>query len=156
MVLDQRYRWMPTTGGHGVCRVRGFQTPLGILMILTDVPALESTVRLDQEFNTVIRALDAADDIRRLPGYAGADFAMWFYGFDSLFGPLLHRLQRSGAEGQGWGKDSYEPMAPEFFEPYLDGAKLYDLLEVRTIFRLEWDEASNCLRPSSEETEGES
>lgn len=149
MILDQRYRWMPTTGGHGVCRVRAFQTPLGILMILTDVSSLESTVRLDQEFNCVIRALDAADDIRRLPGYAGMDFAMWFYGFDSVFGPLLHRLQRCG-EFQAWGKDGYEPMAPEFLEPYLDGAKLVDLLEVRATFHVDWDGTSASIRPAGD------
>ncbi len=154
MILDQRYRWMPTTGGNGVCRVRAFHTPMGILMILMDVPSIESTVRLDQEFNCVIQALDAADDIRRLPGYSGMDFAMWFYGFDSVFGPLLHRIQRSG-EGQAWGRDAFDPMAPEFFEPYLDGAKLGDLLEVRASLHVVWDEASGSLRPAGGEKAGD-
>ena len=141
MLLDHRYRWTPSTGGEVVCRVRAFQTPLGIIVILTAVPILEATVRLDTEFDSVIRALALTDDIKNLPGFEDASSVMWLFGFDSRSGAQLCRIQErfrarknreQNRESRGfWHLDQWGPMPPVVFEPYMDGVKLEDLLEVR-------------------------
>ena len=141
MLLDHRYRWTPSMGGEGVCRVRAFETPLGIMVILTAVPILEATVRLDTEFDSVIRALSATEDITNLPGFDGPDSAMWLFGFDTKNGPNLCRIQerfparrnkdRNRPYRGYWLLDQWGPMPPAMFEPYMDGVKLEDLLEVR-------------------------
>jgi len=142
MLLDHRYRWTPSTGGEGVCRVRAFQSPLGVIVILTAVPILEATVRLDTEFDSVIRALALTEDIMNLPGFEDASSVMWLFGFDSKAGPQVCRIQERRRarknrdhelESRGfWHLDQWGPMPPALFEPYMDGVKLEDLLEVRS------------------------
>lgn len=140
MLLDHRYRWTPSSGGEGVCRVRAFQTPLGLMVVLTAVPILEATVRLDAEFNSVVRALSATEDIRNLPGFEDASSVMWLFGFDTPEGARLSRIQerfpprKNRDMGQGfWLLDQFGPMPAWLFEPYMDGVRLEDLLEVRVL-----------------------
>lgn len=127
MHFNRRFRWMPSSGvGQGVCRVRAFQSPLGLLVVLSPLPFLEAGIRLDQELGSLVEALSVDPGFKELMGSGGAGAAMWWMLVDGREGPSLCRVR--GADGI-WSVDLADQIRGEAFQAFLGGLQLSELVE---------------------------
>lgn len=127
MHFNRRFRWVPSSGvGQGVCRVRAFQSPLGLLVVLSPLPLLEAGIRLDQELGSLVEALSVDPEFSDLTGPGGIGAAMWWMLMDGRGGPSLCRIR--GEEGV-WSVDLADQIRGDAFQAFFGGLQLSELVE---------------------------